>query len=224
MPSSGSQGFRITFSPTPNMAYGCSGPRPAPPSLHSKSQAPNRLLPSLPTLGSNRSQVSRQHLTDSRMRPTSRCHMPRSMGGSMPCLEVPCPPCLQPNQLGVYLASSQSTVLDCGALMLIATGRTVHSLAGREPTPSMPSPELQSAACCWQSQPNACHPDPPSRQVDILPLHPRPTRRPRPQHAAHASAGATCPNPSPLAAALDEAHSPRSLLHGPATCRFRCGC
>jgi hypothetical protein len=25
----------------------------------------------------------------------------------------------------------------------------------------MPSPELQSAACCWQSQPNACHPDPP---------------------------------------------------------------
>ena len=45
-------GFRITLSPTPEMAYGCSGQRPAPPSLHSKSQAPYRLLPSLPTPGS----------------------------------------------------------------------------------------------------------------------------------------------------------------------------
>jgi len=64
-----------------SLAYGCSGPRPAPPSLHSKSQAPNRLLPSLPTKGQIKVQTCRQQLTVSRMRPTSRCHMPKSMGG-----------------------------------------------------------------------------------------------------------------------------------------------
>ena len=168
------------------------------------------------------SQTCRQQLINSRMRPTLRCHMPRSMGDEHALLRGAMPALLATKPT-LVLGIEPNSVL-CLGLVLVATDRTVHSLAGWEPTPSMPSPELQSAACRWQSQPKACHPDPPSRQVDILLLCPRPTRRPRPQHAAHASAGGTCPNPSPLAAALDGAHSPRSLLHGPATCRFRCGC
>ena len=35
-------------------------------------------------LGQDKGQTCRQQLTNSRMRPTSRCHMPRSMGGSVP--------------------------------------------------------------------------------------------------------------------------------------------
>ena len=85
--------------------------------------------------------------------------------------------------------------------MLVTTDHTVHSLAGWEPTPSMPSPELQSAACCWQSQPNTCHPDPPppGRLSSSLRTHAlRADRAPSMQHMRAQGEPAQTPRPLQL--------------------------
>ena len=140
--------------------------------------------------------------------------------------QVPRQPCLQPYQLGVHLASSQALYLNWGLnAHIIATDQN-------SPQPGWMGTDAEhaltrTAKCSLllaESAERVSSGPPSSRQAVILPQHSRPMRRPRPQHAVHASAGGTCPNPPPLAAAADGAHSPRSLLHGPATCRFRCGC